>query len=284
MTFLRKIVEEKRLMIEERKAQTPLNELMKMFESRDVLPNSSFSPSSCNGGAGEFSGEKRGSFYERFSQRFPDEVKIIAEIKKASPSKGVFFTGQDIAPLIRDYEKGGASAISIITDEKYFQGSLGSINEAKSITGLPILRKDFIVDEYEIYRSKAVGADAVLLIGEVLDRHQMRDYLEIAEGLCIDVLIEVHSITTYEKIADHRGYILGINNRNLENLAVDLSVSEGILPFVPENCPVIVESGIQTREDIERFMAKGVSGFLVGTSLMMSKDPVSMLKNLCEKS
>jgi indole-3-glycerol phosphate synthase len=284
MTFLRKIVEEKRLMIEERKAQTPLNELMKMFESRDVLSNSSFSPSSCNGGAGEFSGEKRGPFYERFSQRFPDEVKIIAEIKKASPSKGVFFTGQDIAPLIRDYEKGGASAISIITEEKYFQGSLGSINEAKSITGLPILRKDFIVDEYEIYRSKAVGADAVLLIGEVLDRHQMRDYLEIAEGLCIDVLIEVHSITTYEEIADHRGYILGINNRNLENLAVDLSVSEGILPFVPENCPVIVESGIQTREDIERFMAKGVSGFLVGTSLMMSKDPVSMLKNLCEKS
>lgn len=261
MTFLEEVLEEKKRIVKAIKAETPLEELRKMTYWIGKRP-----------------------FFELFSQRFPEEVRIIAEVKRASPSGGMLMSNLNLTGLLMDYEKGGASAISVLTEEKYFNGSLAYISEAKKVTGLPILRKDFIVDEYEIYQTKAVGADAVLLIGEALDRHQIAEYLEIAGQIDIDVLLEVHSMKTYEKIADLEGFILGINSRNLETLKVDLAASHEIIKNIPETLPVIMESGIENSGHIKGFMKHGVSGFLVGTSLIVSANPYKKLRELCKKT
>ncbi len=257
MTFLEKVLEEKKRVVKESKAKIPLSELKRIMEEVKKRP-----------------------FFKVFSQRFPEDVKIIAEVKKASPSKGILIDDLDLTGLLMNYEKGGASAISILTEEKYFNGSLAYLGEAKKIVNLPILRKDFIVDEYEIYQAKAFGADAVLLIGEALDTNQIAEYLDITRQIDIDVLLEVHSMKTYEKITDLEGYILGINNRNLETLKVDLAVSDEIIRNIPKSLPVIVESGIEDRNHIEDFMKHGVSGFLIGTSLIVSGNPGNKLRQL----
>jgi indole-3-glycerol phosphate synthase len=257
MTFLEKVLDEKNRVVKDSKLKSPLSDLKQMI-----------------------AGIKKRPFYQVFCRRFPEDVKIIAEVKKASPSMGVLVQDLDLPRLLMDYEKGGASAISILTEEKYFNGSLAYITEAKKVINLPVLRKDFIVDEYEIYQAKAFGADAVLLIGEALGVHQIAEYLEIARQIDIDVLLEVHSIKTYEKIADLGGFILGINNRNLETLKVDLSVSYEMLKSISEALPVIVESGIEDRGHIEDFMEQGVSGFLIGTGLIVSDNPYNKLREL----
>ncbi len=257
MSFLKEVLKEKKRLIKDLKGKTPLREIKKMIHETT----------------------KR-SFSKTFSQRFHGEVKIIAEVKKASPSKGILISNLNLPGLIVDYERGGASAISIITEEKHFLGSLDWIAKAKRVTGLPILRKDFLVDEYEIFQSKAAGADAILLIGETLDRPQAEDYLSIAGEVGLDVLFEVHSLKAYEEIADLQGFILGINNRNLETLKIDLSTAHEVLDGIPADCPVVVESGIEKKEQVEEFAKRGVSGFLVGTSLMLSKSPRERLEVL----
>jgi indole-3-glycerol phosphate synthase len=257
MTFLEQVLREKKALVKDLKSKRPLREVMKMAAGKEKRP-----------------------FVERFSERFSGEVKIIAEVKKASPSRGTLAIDLDLARLVRDYEEGGATAISVITEEKYFKGSLAYIAEAKRATSLPVLRKDFLVDEYEIYEAKAAGADALLLIGEALDEYQIRDYLQIARSIDIDVLMEVHSLKTYEKVADLKGYLLGINNRDLESLKVDLELSPEILDNIPSDLSVVIESGIETRHDIETFMKLGVSGFLIGTSLILSGSPREKLQEL----
>ena len=261
MTFLEKILKEKKEAVNALKAKIPLSELKQMII-----------------------GVEKRSFYQVFNSRFPEEVKIIAEVKKASPSRGVLINDLDLPRLLMDYEKGGASAISILTEEKYFNGSLAYIPKAKNISKLPVLRKDFIVDEYEIYQAKAFGADAILLIGEALDANQIAEYIEISRHIDIDVLLEIHSMKTYEKIAGLGGFILGINNRNLETLKVNLAVSHEILRNIPETLPVIVESGIENRSHIESFAELGVSGFLIGTSLILSGNPCIKLMELRGKT
>jgi indole-3-glycerol phosphate synthase len=260
MTFLEEVLKEKKKMVKTLKGETSIEELMEKTSGMEKRP-----------------------FFQVFYWRFPENVRIIAEMKKASPSSGVLVSNLDLPGLLMDYEKGGASAISVLTEEKYFDGSLDYIAMAKKVTGLPILRKDFIVDEYEIYQAKAAGADALLLIGEALDVHQITEYLEIARQIDIDVLLEVHSMKTYEKIADLNGFILGINNRNLETMKVDLAVSHEMLKNIPETLPVIVESGIEDRGHIKGFMENGVSGFLIGTSLIVSASPCKKLRELCGK-
>jgi indole-3-glycerol phosphate synthase len=257
MGFLEQILMEKKAAVKELKSKMSLREVVRMAAGKEKRP-----------------------FFEQFSRRFPDDVRIIAEVKKASPSRGVLAGDLDVAKLMREYEEGGARAISVITEEKYFKGSLTYIAEAKRVTSLPVLRKDFIVDEYEIYEARAAGADAVLLIGEALDRYQAKDYLEIAQSIDLDVLMEVHSLATYEKIADLKGYLLGINNRDLKSLKVDLSTSREILDSIPSDFPVVIESGIDTRQDIESFVGRGVSGFLIGTSLILSSSPREKLREL----
>lgn len=229
----------------------------------------------------KISGIRKRPFYETFSRRYPEKINIIAEVKKASPSKGTLVDNPDLQELLVSYEHGGASAVSILTEEKYFKGSLDYIPFARKVVDLPLLRKDFIVDEYEIYQAKAAGADAVLLIGEALDIVEITRYLEIAGQIDIDVLLEIHSLNTYKKIAHLEGFILGVNNRNLETLKVDLSISHRIIRNIPESLPVIVESGIEERRHIEEFMKYGVSGFLIGTSLILSEDPGKKLREMC---
>jgi indole-3-glycerol phosphate synthase len=261
MTFLKEVLEHKKALVKELKSKTPLREMKQMATRAGKRP-----------------------FFEQFSGRFPEDIRIIAEVKKASPSRGILSGELDLSGLLRDYEEGGAKAISMITEEKYFKGSLTYLEEAKKMTSLPVLRKDFIVDEYEIYEARAAGADAVLLIGEALGENQIKEYLEIAGSIDLDVLMEIHSLRTYEKIADLRGYLLGINNRNLGSLKVDLAVSQEILDSIPLDSPVVIESGIETRRDIESFMGRGVSGFLVGTSLILSGSPREKLQELRGKA
>jgi indole-3-glycerol phosphate synthase len=261
MTFLEKVLKEKKKVVKDSKTKTPLSELRQMIGRVEKRP-----------------------FYQTFNRRFPEDVKIIAEVKKTSPSKGVIICKLDLPVLLMDYERGGASAISVVTEEKYFNGSLAYVGEVKKFVNLPVLRKDFIVDEYEIYQAKAAGADAILLIGEALDANQIIEYLEITREIDIDVLLEIHSMKTYKKIADLEGFILGVNNRNLETMKVDLSISREILKHIPETMPVIVESGIEERVHIESFMEYGVSGFLIATSLILSGNTYKKLRELQGKT
>lgn len=257
MTFLEKVIEEKKRVVAALKAETPLEYLMEKAGQTEKRP-----------------------FCQVFSRRYSNEVKIMAEVKRVSPSRGTLIKERDITGLTGDYERGGASAISIVTEERYFNGSLDDIAQAKKAVALPVLRKDFIVDEYEIFQTKAAGADGILLIGEALEADRIAEFLEISRQTDIDVLLEIHSMRTYEKIAGLKGFILGINNRNLETLEVDLQVSRHILKNIPDTMLVIVESGIEERRHMEGFMEYGVSGFLIGTSLITSPDPSGKLREL----
>ncbi len=257
MTFLEKIIKEKKEEIEGIKRQRPKEELM--AQASDM---------------------KKRPFSKLFSQRFPQEVKIIAEVKRASPSMGVINNSFTHEELIRSYTEGGAYALSIITEKRYFNGEKGIIKQVRDLTGLPILRKDFIVDTYEIYESKALGADCVLLIAEAADKEFLKDCLYIAREVDLDCLLEVHSLYAFEKVADLDGFVLGINNRDLKTLKVDIHKGQHVLGSIPSNMPVIIESGIEKRQDIEEFIRKGASGFLIGTALMRSGDPKKKLEEL----
>lgn len=257
MTFLQLIAEEKRSLVKEKKKAVSLEKLRQRAETR-----------------------KKRAFYTVFHDRHGKEVKIIAEIKKASPSRGILRKDLNVTALAQKYQEGGASAISVITESKHFMGSLGFIPVVKRATSLPVLRKDFIVDPYELYESRAYGADAVLLIGEMLESAEIEELLAVARTLQLDVLLEVHSGETYEKVVGMKGFLLGINNRNLENMEVDLDRAASLLPLIPPDTPVIVESGIEGREHVQHFAEKGVSGFLIGTSLVLAEDPIKKLKEL----
>lgn len=261
MNFLARIAEEKRLLVKEKKESTCFESLMKKAKKQHKRP-----------------------FYDVFKEGRRNGVKIIAEIKRASPTRGMLKKDINVAELARKYEEGGASAISIITEATYFKGSLGFIQAAKEATCLPVLRKDFIIDAWELYESKAYGADAVLLIGEMLEQSQIKELLLIARAMDLDVLLEVHSRETLEKVSDIGGFLLGINNRNLDTMTVDLATAATMLAEVPDHVPVIIESGIEERKNIAPFVEKGASGFLVGTSLVQSRDPVKKLKELIQGS
>jgi indole-3-glycerol phosphate synthase len=230
-------------------------------------------------------GPQKRDFYGLFRERFPKEVKIIAEAKFSSPAKGRL-TDLGLADILVRYRTGGADGISIITEENYFCGSKSYIEEARRLVELPILRKDFIVHPYEVYESRALGADCVLLIAEVLDRQELCDLVSASREVGIDCLLEVHTMQSLEAVlslglfGEGSGLILGINNRDLETLRVDLSSGEALLRHVPDEIPVIVESGIERREDIERFRRFGASGFLVGTALVRVGSPAEKLREL----
>ncbi|MCX7991944.1 MAG: indole-3-glycerol phosphate synthase TrpC [Proteobacteria bacterium] len=256
MSFLKEVVREKKERVAEKKRESPLSELKKRL-----------------------SDEKR-SFFDIFSKIEPYKTRIIAEVKRASPSKGLLRADFNPLEIAKIYENNGASALSVITEEKFFLGSLDYIQEIRKIVKLPLLRKDFLVDEYEIYEAKAYSADAILLISEILEKNQIKDYLELAKELDLDVLIEVHSINSYEKISDLKGYLLGINNRNLETLKIDVNTAFDIIRNLPVELPVIVESGIDDRKIIERYLLNGVRGFLIGSSLVKADDIGKKLREL----
>jgi len=207
----------------------------------------------------------RGRFKDNISNK--DEA-IIAEIKKASPSAGVIVEEFDPVKKAIEYEAFGASALSILTEEDFFMGSNDYLKNVKKITALPILRKDFMIDEYQIYESKLIGADCILLIASILSDQQIEDFVNIAKKLQLDYLIEVHDENELRRVEHFQDALIGINNRNLKTFEVDLDNSVRLRNAFKQKNIFIAESGIKSREDIDYLKLHNIKVFLIGESLM----------------
>lgn len=205
---------------------------------------------------------------------------VIAEVKKASPSKGVLRADFIPADIAQSYAEYGAACLSVLTDVQFFQGSVDYLKQARASCQLPVLRKDFMVDAYQIYESRAMGADAVLLIASCLDDAQLRDFEAIALGLDMAVLVEVHDQAELERALRLKTPLMGINNRNLKTFEVSLDTSLSLRTLVPTDRILVTESGIQTRGDVLRLGAAGISAFLVGEAFMRAPEPGEALAAL----
>jgi indole-3-glycerol phosphate synthase len=205
---------------------------------------------------------------------------VIAEIKKASPSKGVLRADFIPADIAQSYAEHGAACLSVLTDVQFFQGSIDYLKQARASCHLPVLRKDFLVDAYQVYESRACGADCILLIAACLDDAQMADFETIARSLDMAVLVEVHDGAELERALKLKTPLLGVNNRNLKTFEVSLDTTLGLRKDVPSERLLVCESGIHTRDDVLRMGAAGVSVFLVGEAFMRAPDPGEALDNL----
>ena len=244
MSILQKIVENTKTNLAQKKAELPLEQIKSALEDLR-LP--------------------RGRFKDNISNK--DEA-IIAEIKKASPSAGVIAEDFDHIKKAIEYEAFGASALSILTEEDFFMGSVDFLKDVKKITALPILRKDFMIDEYQIYESKLIGADCILLIASILSDQQIEDFVNIAKKLQLDYLIEAHDEDELRRVDHFEDALIGINNRNLKTFEVDLDNSVRLRNAFKQKNIFIAESGIKSREDIDYLKLNNIKVFLIGESLM----------------
>jgi indole-3-glycerol phosphate synthase len=208
------------------------------------------------------------------------QAAVIAEIKKASPSKGVL--RQDFIPadIAQSYAEHGAACLSVLTDVQFFQGSVDYLKQARASCQLPVLRKDFIVDAYQVYESRVMGADGILLIASCLDDGQMKEFEAIARSLDMAVLVEVHDATELQRALQLKTPLIGINNRNLKTFEVSLDTTLTLMRDVPTDRLLVTESGIHTRDDVLRMGAAGVNAFLVGEAFMRAPDPGAALADL----
>jgi len=211
-----------------------------------------------------------------------DRVQLIAEVKRASPSKGVIRPDFNPVEIARTYADNGAAAISVLTETEYFQGSLDYLRDIRNALGssLPLLRKDFICDPYQVYESRAYGADSVLLIVAILDPDRLKELLQLTHQLNMSCLVEVHNETELETALNSGAGIIGLNNRDLRTLAVDMAVTQRLRPLIPPDRVVVSESGIRSRSDIEKLRSWGVDAVLVGESLMSAPDIAARMKEL----
>ena len=205
---------------------------------------------------------------------------IIAEVKRASPSQGLIRADFDPVSIARRYADSGASALSVLTEERYFQGSLMYLERIRDAVSLPLLRKDFIFDRYQLLEARSYGADAILLIVAVLSPAQLRELREEAEALEMDALVEVHTEAELDRALESGARIVGINNRDLRTFAVSLSTTERLAPRVPPEVVVVCESGLESAAQIQRIEKMGVRAFLIGETLMRAADPGVKLKEL----
>ncbi len=205
---------------------------------------------------------------------------IIAEAKKSSPSKGVLVESFDPAAIARAYERGGAAALSVLTDEKFFQGSLEHLEVARGAVSLPVLRKDFTIDEFHIVEAAAHGADAILLIAAILSVREMRDFRELASYYGMAALVEVHGVDELDRAAGSGADLIGVNNRNLRTFEVTLETSLRLAEKMPPGALAVSESGIHSRADVGRLADAGYRVFLVGEHLMKAADPANALRAL----
>jgi indole-3-glycerol phosphate synthase len=207
---------------------------------------------------------------------------VIAEVKKGSPSKGIIRPDFDPVDIAITYEEHGATCLSVLTDERFFLGNLRFLGLIRERVGLPLLRKDFLIDPWQLYEARAAGADAVLLIAAILEPELLVELAGVARELSLDVLLEIHDETDLEKALLTDCELIGINNRDLRTFVTDLAVTERLIPHIPSDRFVVTESGIFTRSDIDRLLAAGAKGFLIGESLMREEDIGAKLDELLE--
>ncbi|MCY4130356.1 MAG: indole-3-glycerol phosphate synthase TrpC [Gammaproteobacteria bacterium] len=247
-TILDKIVTQKRSEIDSRKRKTPFNSLQVAMQ--DAPPLRRF----------------RTSLEAR-------KAAVIAEIKKASPSKGLIREDFDPSSIASSYEHYGATCLSVLTDERFFQGSDDALLSARSKTRIPVLRKEFIIDEYQIFETRTLPADCLLLIVAALDQSQLESFHEIGLDLGLDVLVEVHDESELDRALAVDAHLIGINNRDLKTFHTDLLVTERLMTQIPSSVQVVSESGIHSQKDVDRLIACGVNAFLVGEAFMRASDP-----------
>ncbi|MFQ6008002.1 MAG: indole-3-glycerol phosphate synthase TrpC [Candidatus Zixiibacteriota bacterium] len=255
MDILQEIIANKRTEVEKLKSERPLDSI------QDNLPDN-----------------LRFSFKRVLSN--DTAINIIAELKRGSPSRGLIASDFDPVKFARLYREGGAAALSVLTDPKYFYGRYEYIEMVKLETGLPVLCKDFILDPYQIYYARYMNADAILLIVKLLPSTTLSEFISLAQKLGLDCLVEVHGEEEVQAALDSGADIVGVNNRNLHDFSVNLETSETLAPFIPDDVVKIAESGIFTFADVTRLQAAGYTNFLVGEALVVSDDPVSLLKSL----
>jgi indole-3-glycerol phosphate synthase len=210
------------------------------------------------------------------------QAAVIAEVKKASPSKGVLREHFVPAEIAASYERGGAACLSVLTDERFFQGSAASLQQARAACALPVLRKDFMVDAYQVFEARAMGADCILLIAACLEDAHMADLEAQASALGMDVLVEVHDGAELDRALCLKTPLVGINNRNLRSFEVSLETTLRLLPRVPSNRLLVTESGILARDDVRRMREANVNAFLVGEAFMRADEPGQALAELFE--
>lgn len=208
------------------------------------------------------------------------KVAVIAEIKKASPSKGVLRENFHPADIARSYRKGGATCLSVLTDHDFFQGSEDYLREARAACELPVIRKDFIIDPYQVYEARAIGADCILLIVAALNDEQLVELTQLAQKLDMDVLMEVHDISELERALVSDARLIGVNNRNLRTFETRLETTLELLDSIPDNRLLVTESGILSTADVEKMCAAQVQIFLVGEAFMRARDPGQALRDL----
>ncbi|MCH9852753.1 MAG: indole-3-glycerol phosphate synthase TrpC [Alphaproteobacteria bacterium] len=263
-SILDKIVRDTALIVKAQKQALPLAELKNMLDSDD----------------------KRRGFRSALLQH--SKPAIIAEIKKASPSRGLiradFKTGLDAALIAKAYQKGGAACLSVLTDEKYFQGDISYLGNVRAAVDLPLLRKDFMIDEYQIYHSYLLGADCILLIMACLSDNQAKDFHTLATSLGLDVLVEVHDAEELQRALTFAPNMIGINNRNLKTLEVDLATTEKLAKYIPDDCLLVSESGLEHAPDLQRMAqanaGAGAGAFLIGESLMKHDNITQAIQTL----
>lgn len=219
-------------------------------------------------------------FREVLSKHEPSEILCIAELKKASPSKGIIAKNFIPEKIAREYRQGGAAALSVLTDRRYFHGKEDYVLAAKNSSHLPVLRKDFIIDEYQIYESRMIGADAILLIACILSDHQLRSFLATANDLTLSALVECHTKEDIDKALNAGAEMIGINNRDLQTFTVDVGVSLKLKRFLPNECIAVSESGIRNYHTVEQLAQAGFDAILVGEHLMSQQDKAQALRDL----
>lgn len=254
--ILDQIVADKRLEVQGRKAQTSLDQLKGQIAGKPKCRN----------------------FFKAVTKPNRRGLNVIAEVKKASPSAGLIREDFDPVTIARTYERCGADAISVLTDEKYFQGRLEYVEQVKQTVDVPVLRKDFIVELWQVYESRAAGADAILLIADALPPGEMMDLMIAATELTLTVLVEVHQADVLMGIRSligfpEKGYsVLGINNRDLTTMTVDLNTTSRLKDMLDDDTPVVAESGIKRRADVEKLISVGVRAVLIGQTLCEHPD------------
>jgi indole-3-glycerol phosphate synthase len=227
-----------------------------------------------------FAPRMRRPFLKKLEKPGPFGINIIAEIKRASPSKGDIRANLNPAVYADEYEKGGAAALSVLTDQPYFKGAPEDLKIAREITTIPVLRKDFLISAYQIFESAVMEADAVLLIVRILDLQQLKDYLSLCNELKMDALVEVHSEADIEKAGLAGARLIGINNRNLQSFETDIEIAIRMKSLLNNDQIAIAASGIRTRKDIEKIKDSEIWNFLIGESLVRAEHPREFLESL----